>query len=338
VNATLARFRPFLIGAYIVGVVLWFGRDGFAPDKDEVMRLVLGALLVWCIGRPLRDMGRLFLEWLPFVAALAVYDTARAGADALGRHVVVTQQIQADKVLFFGNVPTVVLQQHFLHESVHWWDFLATIIYVSHFFAAFIAAGWLWSRNRAAWGVFATRFFLLCFAGAITFALVPTAPPWAAAQMGHLEPVVRSAARGWSLIHLSQPDLLLQNGRNLVNPYAAIPSLHAGWALLVSVTLWPFTSRRWRPLLVAYPIAMGLTLVYTGEHYVIDILIGWLYVWGVIVLERKTRASRLRFVQRFRRRRADTVIDLRDDHIDHVDRDIAPVAVRPRDAKAADGA
>ena len=111
---------------------------------------------------------------------------------------------------------------------------------------------------------------------------------------------------------MTQADTIIGNGRHLANPYAAIPSLHAGWSLLVVITLWPFVSRAWRPLLVAYPLAMGLTLVYTGEHYVIDILLGWLYVYGVVVLERRTRAACLRLAQRLFHRN-DVVIDLRDD-------------------------
>jgi hypothetical protein len=38
------------------------------------------------------------------------------------------------------------------------------------------------------------------------------------------------------------------------------------------------TRRRWWPLLLAYPLAMTFTLVYSGEHYVIDVLVGWAYV------------------------------------------------------------
>ena len=34
---------------------------------------------------------------------------------------------------------------------------------------------------------------------------------------------------------------------------------------------------RWRWLLPLYPLAMAFSLVYTGEHYVIDIFLGWLY-------------------------------------------------------------
>jgi membrane-associated phospholipid phosphatase len=40
---------------------------------------------------------------------------------------------------------------------------------------------------------------------------------------------------------------------------------------------------RWRWLLALYPVAMGFTLVYTAEHFVIDILLGWLYAVLVFI-------------------------------------------------------
>ena len=54
-----------------------------------------------------------------------------------------------------------------------------------------------------------------------------------------------------------------------------MPSLHAGAALLVALFLWPSVSRIARAALVTYAVAMALTLVYTGEHYVVDVLAGW---------------------------------------------------------------
>ena len=77
--------------------------------------------------------------------------------------------------------------------------------------------------------------------------------------------------------------------------------LHAAWALLFSVTVWPYVASRARPLLVAYPIAMALTLVYTGEHYVIDIVIGWCYVLGAVMAENRLRPWETRAVQRVRK-------------------------------------
>src|SRR5262249_28123176 len=71
---------------------------------------------------------------------------------------------------------------------------------------------------------------------------------------------------------------------NWANDVAAVPSLHAAYTMLIALFLWPRLDRRWRPLLVAYPIGMGLSLVYLGEHYLIDILLGWVYAAATILI------------------------------------------------------
>ena len=38
---------------------------------------------------------------------------------------------------------------------------------------------------------------------------------------------------------------------------------------------WPRLRKRWRPLLVGYAVVMAFSLVYSAEHYVFDILLGW---------------------------------------------------------------
>jgi membrane-associated phospholipid phosphatase len=55
-----------------------------------------------------------------------------------------------------------------------------------------------------------------------------------------------------------------------------MPSLHAGSALLVALFLWPSVTSLWRTALAGYAVAMAVTLVYTGEHYVVDVAVGWL--------------------------------------------------------------
>jgi membrane-associated phospholipid phosphatase len=40
--------------------------------------------------------------------------------------------------------------------------------------------------------------------------------------------------------------------------------------------MWRRVRWGWRPVLAAYPLLMTFTVVYTGEHYVIDVLAGWL--------------------------------------------------------------
>ena len=52
-----------------------------------------------------------------------------------------------------------------------------------------------------------------------------------------------------------------------------------------SRVMWPLANRWVRPLLVLYPIAMAFALVYTAEHYLADVFLGWIYtvaaVWAV---------------------------------------------------------
>jgi membrane-associated phospholipid phosphatase len=67
------------------------------------------------------------------------------------------------------------------------------------------------------------------------------------------------------------------------NPVAAMPSLHSAFALLVVAFFFNRVRKRWLPLLIAYPIAMATTLAYTGEHYIVDALVGWAYV-GLVFL------------------------------------------------------
>ena len=67
---------------------------------------------------------------------------------------------------------------------------------------------------------------------------------------------------------------------------AAVPSLHAGLTAAIAAFLWKRVHRRWRPLLVAYVLVMAFTLVYTAEHYVVDILLGWVLAAVVLAVIR----------------------------------------------------
>ena len=71
---------------------------------------------------------------------------------------------------------------------------------------------------------------------------------------------------------------LIHKGQLVGNAYAAIPSLHAAWAALCATAVWRRVKNPARWLVYVYPAAMALTLVYTGEHYFIDAIVGWIYL------------------------------------------------------------
>ena len=100
-------------------------------------------------------------------------------------------------------------------------------------------------------------------------------PPWMASVGGHIHPgVERLTGRGGSVlgVHVSQMVM-----GPIGNQVAAMPSLHAAFALLLALYLWRLVPRYTRPLLAVYPPLMTLALVYSGEHYLVDCIAGWVY-------------------------------------------------------------
>jgi membrane-associated phospholipid phosphatase len=245
------------------------------------------ATIAWRSDQPWRKHLLFLRDWLPVVALLEIYNVTRGAADNLfPPHV--TPMIHADEWMFGwltgGRIPTVWLQQH-LYEPGHvqWWEVVVTLIYTSHFLTVPTVAVILWLRNRSVSYRFMRRWIVLSVAGLITYFLYPAAPPWYAAKYHYLaDPVARLSTDGWSALGLHSAgntlNALQADQSNLV---AAMPSLHTAYAMMAVAFFLPMVRRRWWPLLLAYPLAMTFTLVYTGEHYVIDVLVGWLYVAAI---------------------------------------------------------
>jgi hypothetical protein len=270
---------------YALGL-LWYVVDrGVPTDRDQALLWTVGGLAAATVAtRPAR-LGRLLLDWVPLAAVLLAYDRTRGLADDLGRPVAVAGPAAVDRFLFGGTVPTEWLQARLSQRGgAAWWEALLTLVYASHFFVPIGVAAGLWLRDREAWARYVRRFVALAVLGLLTYVLVPAAPPWLASKLGELGPVARTTSRGWRFLHLEVAEDVFIHGRNQVNRVAAIPSLHAAYAVLVAATLWPRSRNRvFRLALLAYPLAMGFTLVLCGEHYVFDVVLGALYTAAVLV-------------------------------------------------------
>lgn len=267
------------------GYVTWFVHSyrvgGFPFDRERVLAWIAAGLLVTAIGHPARRYVLVLLDWFPFAVLLYFYDSSRGWADDFGRPVLVGALVRADRLLFFGQVPAAWLQPRLrtVGAGVGWWELGVSIVYASHFVLPFVLAGVLWWRSRRLWRQWVNRFLVLSFSAVLTYAAVPAAPPWYAAQVGLLPPIDRPVQQGWTRIGFYAAPAWFARGQDVANAFAALPSMHAGYSALVALYLFRLAGHgRWRWLLFAYPLAMAFTLVYAGEHYVVDILAGWLYV------------------------------------------------------------
>jgi len=218
-------------------------------------------------------------DWLPFMAILFVYDRLRGIADGLVFPQHTLPQIHVEAMLFGKPLPTVWLQHHLWHGGahLHWWDYAVWFVYLTHFFATLAVAGVLWVKFHDRFVRFATMVCVLALTGFATYVLYPAVPPWLAARDGQIGEANRIVGVVWPKVPLAHYGSLFEKGQTYANNVAAMPSLHGAYALLIALYLWRMAPRWAKPLLALYPVAMGFALVYTGEHYAVDVLAGWVY-------------------------------------------------------------
>ncbi len=253
---------------------------GVPYQRDVLAIWLLLGLLCFSLA-DLRGYARgLVLEWLPFIAILIAYDSLRGGAGHLFA-VHYLPQLQVDQALF-GTAPTITLQHWLWHGKVLWYDLIPWVTYLTHFFATPVLAAVLWKIDRQRFRRFAVCVATLSFAGLITYALYPAAPPWMASDAHLMAPITRILPTVWNTLNVHSAGSLVEHGYKYANNVAAVPSLHAAFSLLVAITIWP-QKRKWlAPIVALYPLAMAASLVYTGEHYFSDILLGWMYTLGTV--------------------------------------------------------
>lgn len=257
------------------------------PDRPYLVfwLFVVGTLVCW---RNPRAWAQVLYDWLPVLLIAGGYDLVRSYASDLLPRAIVTPQLRFDEVVFGGTAPTVLLQR-WLHPggTPHWWDYLAFTFYLSHFVLTPLFALSLYRRHRARFKRFAWALVTLSLAGFVTYFLLPAAPPWLASRYHDLAPTKRVVESVWVALGATGPARVFNGSTKLANPVAALPSLHAAWPFMIILSVWR-TAPRGRWVAVAYMAVMAFVLVYGAEHYVSDILLGWLYASVVFIVVNRT--------------------------------------------------
>jgi hypothetical protein len=294
--ATGSRAIGIAILSYIglvIGAGLYFNIS-LTPDRILVL-LVLAGLAT---GR-----ARQFLkDWSIFLIAILAWQVLQglSGANTpIKPHV--TEMINFDRLVFFGTLPTIWLQQHFYHPGhLRWYDIVATSLYFMHFIVPLGFAFVLWFWRRPVFQQFMRSFFILAFAGFVTFVLYPAAPPWLAGMWHFIPPVHRILTPGMRFFGGSQSLsglytwLWTHGGWDL---FGAVPSEHAAFPFLCFL----YARQVWHRagwLLLVYSAGVWVSVVYLGEHYVMDVVVGVAYAALAYAIVRLAIAWRARRVSR----------------------------------------
>jgi hypothetical protein len=319
--------RRIAVATWAAFIVYRTVTTGFAFNRELLLLYICTGLLAASIGQG-RRMLYVVRDWLPFALVLVAYDLSRGAATLVGRPTMWHWQVDADRWMFSGTVPTVWLQERLKLPYPPWWEIVISTVYMSFFILPYVVAAVLWLRDRDEWKAFVRLFVGLSFTALVIYTLLPAAPPWAAARctpadvadgpsgpgcmfgpargvpggglLGAMHAtqdgangwVERIVGRGWGKLNLQTASALIDQGQASVNLVAAIPSLHAALTAAIAAFLWTRVARKWQPLLAAYVLVMAFTLVYTAEHYVVDILLGWALTAVVITVTHWFEARR----------------------------------------------
>ncbi len=306
----LRTVRLLSMFSYLAVYMWWLRAKGLPIDRISVA-ISIGIFLVCAfVGRSWRTWGVLLLDCVAYCLMWLAYEktrgTADAGIDVFGWfHLDFPLQVESvrnlDRVLFFGNDPNVVLQDHFWEPAVRWYDVVASVTYMTHFVVPIIVMGVLWATSHRQWARFMKRFATLLAVGCAMFITMPTIPPWMAGSRKYpyqlFEPITRNAWRGFRHLGFdgftNDYKIQLSNG----NAVAAMPSLHASFALIVPAFFLPWIKPKWlKAVVLTFPVIMLTSLVYLGEHWVIDGLVGWAIAGGSFWFwnwrERRVRRNR----------------------------------------------
>lgn len=174
------------------------------------------------------------------------------------------------------------LQAAALH--VHHLVGLADRYYLLHFPLTAAVLVWLWARDRASYRWARTALVVATGVAMVVHLFVPMTPPRLLAAAG----VVDTGQRAGASVYDGSPLA------HVANEYAAMPSLHVGWALLVALVLVASLRGRWRWLWLLHPALTLVTVVVTGNHYLLDAAAGALLVVAALAVTRRPPQGRLR--------------------------------------------
>ncbi len=260
----------FLYLALIFGVMLW---RGISIEPEWVVLALL--VIAIALGR-----GRTFIaDWGPFLILFFAYEAMRGFAAKTGfpPH----DLSGLERALFGGTLPTVTLQHAFYRpETVSPQDVVAVFFYFMHFPLPILVGFVFWVRSREHYRRFVAALLLMALLSFITYLFWPSAPPWYQFKEGVVPDGVavhkilnETVDKFWGAHYIVSPLYTHLNP----NQFAAFPSLHAAFPALAAVYAWS----RFRALaigLIFWTAAVLLSIVYLGEHYVVDAIDGFVYV------------------------------------------------------------
>jgi PAP2 superfamily len=163
----------------------------------------------------------------------------------------------------------------FVEPSIQAWasgsrtlmDFLSWLYVNAQTTVTVSALVYLYLRHNRSFYFVRNMFVIAMFVALVGYTVFPTAPPRFMPEWGFIDSVANVTG-----VHVSHASASLNA---LVNPYAAVPSMHVCFALMIG---WPLALlARHRVVKVVwflYPFLMAFVIIATANHFIFDAILG----------------------------------------------------------------
>jgi membrane-associated phospholipid phosphatase len=237
-----------------------------------------------CVAVPrsrARDAGVCLLNMWAYLAA---YEMPNDDPEQLAARARVDYPVAVDRVLGLGTPPTLLLQRAFSSPGrVNRFERMLVWCHWVWFAVPHASVAYIWWRAPERFPAAAARMYAVFDVGAVFYWAIPTAPPWWAAAHGRLDDGRELQVRRMMIEYGEQFWGERWGGLYDVlggNPLAAMPSLHFATSLMGAHLLSEVGPAAgavgW-----TYAAALGLALVYLGEHYAVDLIGGAVLAEGI---------------------------------------------------------
>jgi len=265
--------RGAAVASLAAGFVVPLARRRLRVPAPVTVASVVAAPVALAILRPRRKGRDAALFALQMWAFVIIHELPFDDPERLRRRLRVRYPMRADRVLGGGELPTLRLQRALVSpDGPTALDRALTIVHWAWFVEPHLALAWILVRHNDSFPRAARQLAAAYDLGCAAYALVPTAPPWWAAEEGNGPSGVRRImvevgepfwGRAWPFMYETLGG----------NPWAAMPSLHFATSVLAAILL-AETGAVEGAAGWGYATCLGFALVYLGEHYVIDLVAG----------------------------------------------------------------
>lgn len=171
-----------------------------------------------------------------------------------------------------------IIDEYWAVRAMNW------IYFWGHMPLVVVLAIFLWVWRRSTYSLVRTAFLASGAIGVVIYALYPVAPPRLIPFSGYID----------TMAVLDRVGYQAQEAQAFVNPYAAVPSLHFGWSMLLGgAVAWVGRGHAWVVFGgVLWPVLMLFSVVMTANHYIVDAVAGAIVsLAGLAIAEGMRRAQ-----------------------------------------------